>query len=209
MEKSLTKLHKYFYWPSLKKNVKKYIKCVVCVIPKTPNQWYGLYKPFLILVWTWESISLDYLIGYPITKHQPDVILVVVDEFSKMAILIPCKKTTKSQTQKYVQLLFEHVWKYYGLPTTIISNKDSIFVSTFWKTLWQQLDTQLSKSIMFHPQADRQMEVVNCMVVQLLCMYNHKHRRTWDDNLPYIQHSYNCAQHSSTGKSPFDICCGF
>ena len=33
--------------------------------------------------------------------------------------------------------------------------------------------------------------------------------QTWDDILPYIQHSYNRAQHSSTGKSPFEICYGF
>ena len=36
-------------------------------------------------------------------------------------------------------------------------------------------------------------------------MYNHKHCRTWDDMLPYIQHNYNRAQHNSTGKSPFEI----
>ena len=40
-------------------------------------------------------------------------------------------------------------------------------------------------------------------------MYNHKHCQTWDEILPYIQHNYNHAQHSSTGKSPFEICYGF
>ena len=53
------------------------------------------------------------------------------------------------------------------------------------------------------------MEVVNLLVVQLLHMYNHKHHRKWDDSLPYIQQNYNCAQHSSTRKSPFDIYYGF
>ena len=42
----------------------------------------------------WESISMDYLMGYPTTKYHHDVILVVIDIFSKMAILIPCNKTT-------------------------------------------------------------------------------------------------------------------
>ena len=53
------------------------------------------------------------------------------------------------------------------------------------------------------------MEIINHLVVQLFRMYNHKHRRTWDENLPYIQHNYNRAQHSSTGKSQFEICYGF
>ena len=150
---------------------------------------------------------MDYLMGYPTSKHQHDMILVVVNRFSKMDILIPCKNTmTEQQT---AHLFFENVWKQYGLLTTIISERDAIFVSTFWQTLRQQLDTRLSLSTAFHLQADGQIEVVNRLVIQLLRMYNHKHRRTWDDNLPYIQHSYNRAQHKSTGKIPFEICCGF
>ena len=136
-----------------------------------------------------------------------DTILVVVDIFSKMAILIPCKKTMA--TQQIAQLFFEHVWKHYGLTTTIISDRNAIFVSTFWKTPQQHLDTRLSLSTTFHPQTERQMEVVNHLLVQLLCMYNHTHHRPWDDSLPYIHHSYNHAQQSSIGKSPFEICYEF
>ena len=75
---------------------------------------------------------MDYLMGYPTTKHQDDAILVLVDIFSKMVILIPCKKTTREK--QIAQLFFEHVWKHYGLPTTIISDRDARFVSTLWKT---------------------------------------------------------------------------
>ena len=47
------------------------------------------------------------------------------------------------------------------------------------------------------------------MVVQLLWIYNHKHRWTWDEILPYIKHIYNRAQHIETGKSSFSLCFGF
>jgi hypothetical protein len=40
-------------------------------------------------------------------------------------------------------------------------------------------------------------------------MYNSKHPRTWDESLPYVQHSYNRALHSSTGHSPFQVGLGF
>ena len=76
---------------------------------------------------------MDCLMGFPTTKHHHDMIIVVVDIFSKMAILIPCKKTTP--TQQITHLFFEHVWKHYGLPTTIIFDIDAIFVSTFWQNL--------------------------------------------------------------------------
>jgi hypothetical protein len=61
----------------------------------------------------------------------------------------------------------------------------------------------------FHPQIDGQTEVVNRMIVHILHMYNSKHPRTWDEILPYVQHSYNRALHSTTGHNPFQVGLGF
>ena len=91
-------------------------------------------------------------------------------------------------TQQTAQLFFKHVWKHYGLSTTIIADRDGSFFNTFWQNLWQQLNTRLSLSTTFHLQIDRHMEVVNHLVVQLLRMYNHKNHRTWDESSPYIDH---------------------
>jgi hypothetical protein len=71
------------------------------------------------------------------------------------------------------------------------------------------LDTKLTKSTSFHPQTDGQTKVVNQMIVHILRMYNSKHPRTWDESLPYVQHSYNRALHSSTSHNPFQVGLGF
>ena len=71
------------------------------------------------------------------------------------------------------------------------------------------LDTDLTKSTAFHPQTDGQIEVVNKMIVHILRMYNSKHPRTWDESLPYVQHIYNRALHSSTSHNPFQVGLGF
>ena len=71
------------------------------------------------------------------------------------------------------------------------------------------MDTKLTKSTAFQPHTDGQIEVVNRMIVHILRMYNSKHLRTWDESLPYVQHSYNQALHSSTGHSAFQACLGF
>ena len=47
------------------------------------------------------------------------------------------------------------------------------------------------------------------MIVHFLRIYNYKHPCTWDEILPYVQHSYNQDLHSSTGHSPFQACLGF
>ena len=71
------------------------------------------------------------------------------------------------------------------------------------------LDTKLIKSITFHPQIYVQTEVVNRMIVHILCMYNSKNPHTWDESLPYVQHSYNWTLHSSIGHDPFQVGLGF
>jgi hypothetical protein len=150
---------------------------------------------------------MDYMSGLPSTKHGNDCVFMVIDRFSKMEVLAPCKKSiTVEATTK---LFFEHVWVHFGLPQTIISDRDSRFLSTFWSSLWSMMDTKLTKSTSFHPQTDGKIEVVNMMIVHILRMYNSKHPCTWDEILPYVQHSYNRSLHNSIGHNPFQVCLGF
>jgi hypothetical protein len=150
---------------------------------------------------------MDYMSGLPSTKHGNDCVFVIVDRFSKMSIMMAFKKNiTVEATAK---LFFERVWVHFGIPQSIISDQDSRFLSTFWSSLWLMLDTKLTKSTTFHPQTDGQTEVVNQMIVHILHMYNSKHPRTWDESLPYVQHSYNRALHSSTSHNPFQVGLGF
>jgi hypothetical protein len=132
---------------------------------------------------------------------------VVVDHFSKMAILVAYKKSIT--TKATAKLFFEQVWVHFGIPQTIVSYQDSRFLSTFWSSLWSLLDTKLTKSTAFHPQIDGQTEVLNRMIVHILHMYNSNNPNTWDEILPYVHHSYNRALHSSTGHSPFQVGLGF
>jgi hypothetical protein len=71
------------------------------------------------------------------------------------------------------------------------------------------LDTKLTKSTAFHPQTNGQTKVINWMIVHILHMYNSKLTHTWDESLPYVQHSYNRTFHSSTNHNPFQVGLGF
>ena len=95
---------------------------------------------------------MDFRGGLPMTKARHDYLFVVVDGFSKMIVLIPCTKTVTGAGA--AKLFFEHVWKHFGLPTSIISDRDSRFLGHFWDSLWGMMDTRLKKSTAFHPQTD-------------------------------------------------------
>jgi hypothetical protein len=150
---------------------------------------------------------MDYMSGLSSIKQGNECVFVVVDRFSKMAILISCKKNIT--VEDITNIFFKRVWVHFGIPQTIIFNCDSRFLNTFWLILWSLLDTKLTKSTSFHPQIDGQIEVVNSMILHILRMYNSKHPCTWDESLPYVQLSYNRVLYSSTGHIPFQVGLGF
>jgi hypothetical protein len=52
-----------------------------------------MYTPLPTPERPWESISMDYMSSLPSTKRGNDCVFVVVDRFSKMVILVACKKS--------------------------------------------------------------------------------------------------------------------
>jgi hypothetical protein len=88
---------------------------------KSGNIKSGLYTPLPVPSHPWESISMDFVGGFPMSKRGHDYLYVVVDRFSKMCVLMPCK--IHIIAEKTTQLFFQHVWVNFGLPASIISDQ--------------------------------------------------------------------------------------
>ncbi|MBW0535732.1 hypothetical protein O181_075447, partial [Austropuccinia psidii MF-1] len=91
----------------------------------------------------------------------------------------------------------------YGLPVSIISDRGSLFVSSFWTQLCYQLKISRDFPTAFHPETDGQTERVNQILEQYLRMYVSYHQDNWYTWLPLAEFAYNNAEHSSTKQSPF------
>ena len=93
IQKTLLNLRRHVFWPKMLEDVTKYVEgCKLYCISKPSNRKRGLYLLFPVPSRPWESISMDFLGGLLTTKRGHDYLFVVVDRFTKMVILIPCKK---------------------------------------------------------------------------------------------------------------------
>jgi hypothetical protein len=92
--KTRENLQRYMYWPKMQEHVEKIVRgCVLCNTSKPTNQKPGMYMPLPKPTRPWESISMDFVGGSPMTRKGHDCLFVVVDRFNKMCVLIPCNKT--------------------------------------------------------------------------------------------------------------------
>ncbi|MBW0477437.1 hypothetical protein O181_017152 [Austropuccinia psidii MF-1] len=161
---------------------------------------FGLLKPLQISSGPWDSLSMDFIAQFPFSNNF-DLILVVVNRFSKMAIFIPAYGTITSLD--LAQTFINHVFSKHGLPANIVSDRISLFVSSFWTQLFQQLRISRDLLTAFYPERYGQTERVNHILEKYLQMYVSYHKYDWHTWLPLAEFSYNNAEHSSTKQSPF------
>jgi len=113
----------------MKLDVAKYVaSCGVCQQVKAEHKRpAGLLQPLEIPEWKWEHITMDFIVGLPRSPRGKDAIWVVVDRLTKSAHFIPMKTTNSAQ--ELVPLYLKEIVRLHGMPKSIVSDRDSKFVS--------------------------------------------------------------------------------
>ncbi|KAG2836140.1 hypothetical protein PC116_g24498 [Phytophthora cactorum] len=124
---------------------------------------------------------MDFVFGLPPDSMRRTGVVVFVDRFSKMVHLaaVPAEVTSVQTARLFVNMVFKH----YGMPLDIVSDRDPRFTARFWQEVFTLLGTQLSMSTADHPQTDGHTERVNRVLGDLLKRYTHSFQQ-WNECLP-------------------------
>ena len=147
-------LRTHFWWSGMKREVAQYVaRCLTCQQVKAEHQRpTGLLQPLPIPIWKWEHISMDFISGLPRTLRGCDAIWVIMDRLTKLAHFLPVK--TGYSIERLVRLYIDEIVRLHGILASIVSDRDTRFVSQFWRSLHRAMRTKLEFNTVFHPQTD-------------------------------------------------------
>src|SRR5882724_2099906 len=190
-------IHHQFYWPQMVIFITNYIhSCSVCCHSKSlHHKPFGPHHLLPIGEQTWDSISMDFIEGLPLSDGH-DRILVVVCRLTKMALFIPTFRDIDAEELPCIFL--SQVFAKRGTPTDIVSDWGKHFISRFWQSLCQLLGIKANLSSAYHPETDGQTERVNQILEQYLRVYINYQQDDWVNLLPLAEFAYNITLHSAT-----------
>jgi hypothetical protein len=107
------------------------------------------------------------------------------------------------------QAFLSNVYKLHGLPQALVSDRDRVFTSTFWRELFKLADVELRLSTAYHPQSDGQTERVDQCLETFLRCFVHACPRQWRQWLDQAEFWYNMSWHTTLNRSPFEVLYGY
>jgi hypothetical protein len=196
------RVKRLFAWPGFKAQITDFVRqCDVCQHSKHSTAApAGLLQPLPVPTGLWKDITMNFIKGLPLSDGY-NSILVVVDRFTKFAHFIPLRHPFTAPS--VARIFVDTIVKLHGMPLSIVSDRDRIFTSAFWKLLFQHLGTKLKFTTAYHPQTDGQSERVNqCVEMFLRCNVQDAPKQ-WHRLLPLAELWYNSCFHTAIGCSPF------
>jgi hypothetical protein len=162
-------LKSLFFWKGMKADIVNYVeRCLECqqVEHRHPVR---LLQPHAITESKWEVISMDFIVGLPLTTRIHDSIFVVVDTLTKSAHFILVGTTY--QAPGIARVFISETVRLHGVPKRIISDRGLVFTEIFWTSFQEALGTQLNFSTAYHPEIDGKTKQTNQILEDMfVCM---------------------------------------
>jgi hypothetical protein len=207
-DKTYANIREKLFWPNLANDVRSYIRtCDSCGrnTGSTQRQ-VGLQRPLPIPQARFRDIAMDFVGPLREGTKGEDHLLVITDRLTGWVQAHANKG--KFTATKTAQVVFDHWYSLFGIPSTIVSDRDTIFTSKFWGCLHDLLGTELKMSTSFHPETDGTSERSNKTIIESLRHFVDSSHANWPELLPKVVASINMSKSLATGFSPFELVFG-
>ena len=149
---------------------------------------------------------MDFVTGLPRSPRGHDALWVIVDRLTKCAHFLPF--SVGQSTESLADMYIRKIVRLYGVPESIVSDRDTRFTSQYWSSLQECLDSRLNFSTAFHPQTDGQSERTIQTLEDMLraCIFDFG--GSWEDHLHLVEFSYNNSFQASIKMAPYEALYG-
>ncbi|SGY45138.1 BQ5605_C001g00251 [Microbotryum silenes-dioicae] len=197
-----------YFWPNMSRDVKHYVQqCDSCQRTKArTTRIAGKLHSLPVPTRPMADIAIDFVGPLPANKGF-DRVLTITDRLSGYVRLLPaCEADTAAE----VAARFHEGWhRLFGLPQSIVSDRDKLFTSKFWTALHKRLNIKLQLSSAFHPETDGRSEKTNKTAFQILRALVNKEQSNWAECLAVCEYAINSSLNVATGKTPFELVLGY
>lgn len=204
-DKSYAALRSAYFWPNMRRDLEdSYVKqCDDCQrFKSSTSKKTGPLHPLPVPDQRGDTVCLDF-VG-PLPEDQGfNMLLTITDSLGADMRLVPCRTDDDARTT--ARLFFNHWYCENGLPLRLVSDRDKLFTSLFWRSLHSLTGVKLNMSTAFHPQSDGVSERSNKTVVQALRYHVDRHQKGWVTALPRVCFDIMNSTNPSTQFSRFQL----
>jgi hypothetical protein len=153
-----------------------------------------------------QQVTCDFITDLPPSNGYDSIMIVVDHGLSKGVVYTPVTK--KIDALGAANVFIDHIWKRFGLPDTLISDRDPRFASKVFQEICKLLKVDHRMSTAYHPQTDGETERVNQELETYLRIFCANEPRSWSTYLPMAEFAHNNRAHETSKMSPFQIIYG-
>eukprot|EP00253_Pinus_taeda_P026227 PITA_26227 len=195
-----------YYWPSLFKNAKKYVRaCDSCQRMGQPNHRDEMPLNPQVILEPFERWTLEFIGPINPPSNQRVYILVCTDYRTKW---VEAKALIRANEESVLNFLFEEIFVRFGVPKKLVTDGGPPFNSHGFKAALQKYHINHKMTTPYHPQANGQVESTNKVIEAILTKTVKENRKDWFQRLPEALWAYITTWRNTTGFSPYELVYG-
>ncbi len=198
-------LKRYYYWPGMYTNVKKWVKCcIACIKRKTPFHMYSVTPRHTQANYPMHMIAIDHRGPLKETSRGNVHLFNVIDIFTKFIWSTPTKTTNADEAASHLQ----HIFLRFGFPKILISDRGSAFISALFREMMKLTGINHRLTTVYQKQSNSHVERPHRHMNETFTILCNSNKDNWDQLCDILAFSFNISVHPESGYSAFELIFG-